>query len=68
MSEQAAQLSEKDAQLSEKDAQLREKDSNTSRALFQNGVDYDIVRMSIPSLSDEELQEIYQKVLKEKKM
>lgn len=52
------------AQVSEQAAQLREKDSNTARVLFQNGVDYDIVRMSIPSLSDEELQEIYQKILK----
>ena len=27
--------------------------------LFQNGVSYELVRASIPSLSDEDLQEIY---------
>ena len=56
------------AQLSEKDAQLREKDRNTARALFQNGVDYNIVRMSIPSLSDDELQDIYQKAQEEREL
>ena len=61
-----AQVSEQAAQLSEKDAQLREKDRNTARALFQHGVDYNIVRMSIPSLSDDELQDIYQKEQEER--
>ena len=63
-----AQVSEQAAQLSEKDAQLREKDRNTARALFQNGVDYNIVRMSIPSLSDDELQDIYQKAQEEREL
>lgn len=51
-------------QNSEQAAQLREKDSNTALVLFQNRVDYDIVRASIPLLSDEEIQKIYQKALK----
>lgn len=67
-SELVAQVSEQAAQLSEKDAQLREKDRNTARALFQNGVDYNIVRMSIPSLSDDELQDIYQKAQEEREL
>ena len=65
-SELVAQVSEQAAQLSEKDAQLREKDRNTARALFHHGVDYNIVRMSIPSLSDDELQDIYQKEQEER--
>lgn len=67
-SELVAQVSEQATQISEQATQLREKDSTTAFALFQNGADYDIVRASIPALSDEEMQEIYQKVQAEKKL
>ena len=39
---------------------------NNARRLFENGVAYDIVRASIPSLSDETLQRIYDEVKKGK--
>lgn len=42
------------------DAKTRE----IASTLFQNGADYDMVRASIPSLSDTELQDIYQKAKK----
>ena len=45
------------AKQTEKDNALR---------FFQNGADYELVRSSITSLSDEELQKIYQKVLNAK--
>lgn len=33
--------------------------------LFQNGVDYELVRASITSITDEELREIYKKAIEE---
>ena len=40
--------------------------ANNARRLFENGVVYDIVRASMPSLSDETLQRIYDEVKKGK--
>ena len=34
----------------------------TARKFFENGVSYEVVRASIATLSDEELQEIYKEV------
>ena len=41
----------------------REDAKDNALRLFQNGASYELVRASITSLEDEELQEIYQKVL-----
>ena len=38
---------------------------NIATTLFENGVSYEIVKVSLPSLSDETLQEIYEKVTKQ---
>ena len=37
----------------------REAAKDNARRLFENGANYEMVRKSIPLLSDEELQEIY---------
>lgn len=39
------------------------KEKDTALKLFQNGADYELVRVSITSLSDEELQKIYQEAI-----
>ena len=48
--EYAKEAAEQAAKQTEKDSALR---------LFQNGVGYELVRASLTSLSDEELQKIY---------
>ena len=53
----AKERAEEAAKQTEKDNALR---------LFQNGADYELVRVSITSLSDEELQKIYKEALREK--
>lgn len=49
-------------ELVENYAKKREKES--ALRLFQNGASYELVRTSITSLTDEELQEIYQNATK----
>ena len=39
-----------------------EKAADSARKLFENGVSYDIVRASITTISDEDLQKIYEQV------
>ena len=39
-----------------------EKAADSARKFFENGVSYDIVRASITTISDEELQKIYEQV------
>ena len=39
---------------------VKQAEKDNALRLFQNGVDYGLVRASITSLSDEELQKIYQ--------
>ena len=36
--------------------------ADSARKLFENGVSYDIVRASITTISDEDLQKIYEQV------
>ncbi len=38
----------------------KQTEKNSALKFFQNGADYELVRASITSLSDEELQKIYQ--------
>ena len=38
------------------------KAADSARKFFENGVSYDIVRASITTISDEELQKIYEQV------
>ena len=42
----------------------KEAEKNNALRLFQNGASYELVRASIASLSDEELQAIYEKAKK----
>ena len=71
--EMQKELAEKDNALAEKDNALARKDaeiaqlpkhtaSENARKLFENGVSYDIVHVSIGILSEEELQAIYKDV------
>ena len=39
-----------------------EKAADSARNFFENGVSYDIVRASISTISDEDLQKIYEQV------
>ena len=48
-----------------KNAGRKEGFEEIARIMFTNGVSYEIVRASIPSLTDEELKEIYDKVTQE---
>lgn len=43
----------------------KQTERNSALRLFQNGADYELVRASITSLSDEELQKLYQEVTAE---
>lgn len=49
-------------EIAELKTEISEKDTETARNLLKNGVDYTLVRKSISSLSDAELQTIYKEV------
>lgn len=47
-------------------AGLQEASTKNARNLFENGVSFDIVRISVENLSDEQLQNIYDEVMAKK--
>lgn len=47
-------------------AGLQEASTKNARNLFENGVSFDIVRISVENLSDEQLQKIYDEVMAKK--
>ena len=57
----ARECAEEAAKEAAKEA-VKEEAQNNARKFFENGASYEMVKASITSLSDEELQTIYQEV------
>ena len=64
--EREARFGKQEWRFGEQTAQDREKDRDTAFAFFCHEGDYDVVKTLIPSLSDDELQDIYQKAQEER--